>query len=85
MRICNLEFTNNLPGKRCGLEEFLPENCLYYPFPDGGLYAVSAKIGVEPHPLLYFSEAAIYHDGFWLVGIDILKNEYFTPLFRTAE
>ncbi len=81
MRICNLEFTDNIPKKRCGLEDFLPEKLLCYPLPDGGLYAVKAKIGTEPHPLLYFSEAAIYKDGFWLVGIDALKNEYFTPLF----
>ena len=83
MQICHLEFTSDLPQKRCGLEDFLPENCLYYPFADGGLYAVQSKIGTEPHPLLYFSEAAVFLDGFWVVGIDVLKNEYFTPLFFT--
>ena len=82
MRICNLEFTDKLPEKRCGLEEKLPENCLYYPLSDGGLYAARAQIGIEPHPLLYFSEAAVYCDGCWVVGVDVIKNEYLRMSLR---
>ena len=83
MQICNLDFVPFDGRTECALEQKLPkENCLVFPLPDGALFAVKATIGKDPHPLLPFSEAAIYTDGYWIVGIDRLKNEYFTPIFK---
>ncbi|MBQ2968146.1 MAG: hypothetical protein IJE10_08530 [Clostridia bacterium] len=81
MQICGLEFTPySKDNIRCSLENSLPnEKVLYYPLKDGALFAVPAVIGIDPHPLLPFFEAAVYKDGAWIVGIDFLKNEYFTP------
>ena len=85
MFICGLEFPVYDGVCKCALEQHLPPNILMYPLPDGALYAAPAKIGTEPHPLIYFSEAAIYRDGAWIVGIDRLQNRCFTPVFAEEQ
>lgn len=65
----------------CPLEQKIPENAYCCPIDGANLYAIPSEIGISPHPLLYFFEAAIYTEGAWVVGIDTKQNRYFTPIF----
>ena len=85
MLIAGLEFLPFDGVCKCALEQHLPQNVLVYRLEDGALFAVPAEIGKEPHPLIYFFEAAIYKEGVWIVGIDYIKNRYFTPILQSSE
>ncbi|MBR4030596.1 MAG: hypothetical protein IKJ06_04290 [Clostridia bacterium] len=66
---------------KCGLEKFIPKDALFCETDGAHIFFKESCIGSDPHPFPYLCEAARYLEGGWIVGIDYVKNQYFTPLF----